>query len=446
MLIKNYSKLVKPSLSAHPRGKMGLGALREKEISNLREKGLGILEKGLEAIQPEKIIKKNIRLKNNFLLLKFPSLREKIDIRKFKRIFLIGFGKGAANAALSLEKILANRVKKGIVLDIACPAAASNSKIECLKGSHPLPSKKNLENTRKIIKLLERADGDDLVLVFIFGGGSALLTAPVVDLSLLQRINKDLLKSGKDIYKINTVRKHLDRVKGGNLAKIAYPAETYAFICSDVPGNDISVIASGPLSRDKTTKKEAEKIARQFNWPKNIFQETPKSDKYFRNVKNIIFISNKTALGAMRREAEKRKIKRIRILSDRIQGEARIVGKKILEKCRKEEILLAGGETTVRVRGKGKGGRNQELVLGAIEKLKRGEVIISIDTDGRDNSEAAGAIGDIYTKLKAERLGLKIGDYLKNNDSFHFFKKTGDLIFSKVGTNVADLMMVLRLE
>ena len=427
MMIKNFSQLA---------------------VSDLRKKALKIIESGMEAIFIKKIFQENIKIKNNFLFIK----KEKINLDKFKRIFIIGFGKGSSEAVITIEKILKNKINQGIVIDTLRKNVCS--KIKYLKGTHPIPSYENIKATKKIINLLKNTKKDDLVIIVIFGGGSALLTYPTVNLNILQKINKQLLKSGKNIYEINTVRKHLDRVKGGGLAKFAYPAKVYSLICSDVIGNDLSFIASGPTVKDKTSKNDAKKILKEvfnksdflkkYHIEKNLI-ETPKEEKYFKNVKNILIASNKLALKAMKKEAEKLKFKKVRIYSYKICGEAREVGKILLSKCKNKEVLLSGGETTVTVKGNGKGGRNQELVLGALEKISRKSLIISIASDGKDNTNAAGAIGDIYTKNKAKRMNLNPQEYLQNNDSYNFFKKTGDLIFSKRGANVADLMLVIKL-
>jgi len=428
MMIKNFSQLA---------------------VSDLRKKALKIVENGMKAIFIKKIFQENIKIKNNFLFIR----KEKIDLDKFNRIFIIGFGKGSSDAVLTMEKILKNKIDDGIVIDTSHKNI--NSRIKYLKGNHPIPSQKNIKATKKIINLLKNTKKDDLVIIVIFGGGSALLTYPVVNLDIVRKINKQLLKSGKNIYEINTVRKHLDRVKGGGLAKFAYPAKIYSLICSDVPGNDLSIIASGPAVKDKTSKNDAKKILREiypnksdflkkYNIEKNLI-ETTKNEKYFKNVKNILIASNKVALQEMKKEAKKLGFKKVKIYSYKIQGEARETGKILLDKCKNKEVLLSGGETTVTVKGNGKGGRNQELVLGALEKISEKSLIISIASDGKDNTNAAGAIGDIHTKKKAEKMNLNPQNYLQNNNSYNFFKKTGDLIFSKRGANVADLMLIIKL-
>ncbi|MBI3638378.1 glycerate-2-kinase family protein, partial [Candidatus Wolfebacteria bacterium] len=262
--------------------------------------------------------------------------KAKINLNNYKRVFIIGVGKGSSLAILSLSKILAslgNRFVGGISLDNKFPISNfqflnksqfSKSKIKFFIGTHPLPSKKNLQATKEIIKLASGLNEKDLLITFICGGGSALLCGSEKELKASQVIFKELTKKGADIIELNTVRKHISEVKGGGLAKIAYPATVISLIVSDVLGNDISMVASGPTVYDKTTKKDAERILKRYfnmgtsdvpNIKRNNFRtsdvqkidvrETPKNRKYFKSVKNILFVSNKDAVLAMAGKAKK---------------------------------------------------------------------------------------------------------------------------------------------
>jgi glycerate-2-kinase len=248
---------------------------------------------------------------------------------------------------------------------------------------------------------------------------------------------------------MNTIRKHLDLVKGGGLLKILYPAKVISFIFSDVPGNDLSFIASGPTVKDKTNIATALKIIKKYKLKsvrKEDLIETPKEEKYFKNVRNILALSNLTALKAMKEKAESLGLK-AKILTDNLKGDVKDVAKFLFQEIKKskEKILIAGGETTVKVKGKGKGGRNQELVLWFLKTLTYADsnfLIVSLNSDGWDNTEFAGAIGDKITLEKAEKLKLDIDKFLENNDSFHFFKKTKDgIITGRLPINVADLIL-----
>ena len=264
---------------------------------------LEILEAGLASIQPQKIIQENISLKDNVLKIQ----NQKINLKESKNIFLLGFGKGSAYLSRNTEQILGNYLTKGYVIDLEEKSANWRTKIEFIQGTHPLPSEQNITFTQKTMKqfnpekIASQFNGagnltiKDLVIVVIAGGGSALFEDPYkISLEKLIDINKALLTCGANIREMNVVRKHLSKVKGGGLAKLLYPATVVGLISSDVPGNDLSVIASGPTVKDPTTKKEAFAILQKFNlWEQlglshNDFLETPKEDMYFKNVTNIL--------------------------------------------------------------------------------------------------------------------------------------------------------------
>ncbi len=423
-------------------------------------------------------------------------------------IYLIGFGKGSAKIADILRKKI--KFKEIYVIDVEptdqCGFKTDKhgstitdqfgfktdkfgykinknpqksvydpheSVVVYFKGTHPLPSRKNFLFTKKITKRFQgKLTKDDLVIVLVCGGGSAMLVYPNIPLKKYIQVNQELLKSGANIYEMNTIRKHLDLVKGGGLLKVLYPAKVISFIFSDVPGNDLSFIASGPTVKDKTKIADALKIIKKYKLKsvkKEDLIETPKEEKYFKNVRNILALSNLTALKAMKEKAESLGIK-AKILTDNLKGDVKDVAKFLFQEIKKskEKILIAGGETTVKVKGKGKGGRNQELVLwflkytdlygskmdntdnknqrsSALDPRKSAYVIISLNSDGWDNTEFAGAIGDKITLEKAKKLKLEIDNFLENNDSFHFFQKTKDgIITGRLPVNVADLIILYR--
>ncbi len=420
---------------------------KQLNITSIRKKALDIINAGLESLDIQKVIKGQVSLNKDILNIKSEKGESReYNLNNFSNIFVVAIGKGSSDAADEIEKIIGNKITKGIALDIK----KKNLKfIKSFKGTHPLPSAKNSKATKKVIKLLKNTKSDDLVIVLIFGGGSALFCQPAkISIKKLKKYTDKLIKSGKDIYSTNTVRKHLSLVKGGNLAKLAYPAKVVSCIFSDVPKNDFAFIASGPTVKDKTTIEDAQAIGAEFNWPKDIFVKTPKEEKYFKNTENILFFSNQRPLQKMKKTAEELGFN-TEIYSYSIKGEATKVGNKLLKLIQDkkgQQVLLAGGETTVIVRGNGIGGRNQELVLGALSSLKNNEIILSISSDGWDNTKAAGAIGDIKTKEKAQKLNLDLKKFLKNNNSFNFFKKTNDLIFIDQGINISDLIIVAKLD
>jgi glycerate-2-kinase len=415
--------------------------------TDLRKKILNIINTGLKTLDVKKVINNQISLRGNLLTIKSDIGKiYNYDLSNFSRVLVVGIGKGCAEAAGQIEKILGSKISQGVVIDIKKKPLKF---IEGFKGTHPIPSVRNLEATKKIINMIKKVGPNDLVIVLVFGGGSALFCSPAkISLSDLKKYTKQLMVSGKDIYQINTVRKHLSLVKGGKLAQLAYPATVVSCIFSDIPGNDPSFIASGPTVKDRTTIEDAQVIGKEFGWPKNIFVPAPKEDKYFKKVRNILVFSNRSPLLAMEKQAERAGFD-AKVYSYRISGEAKKIGKKFLKILRAKKnspLILAGGESTVHVKGKGKGGRNQELVLGTLPFLRDNEIVLAVASDGWDNTEAAGAIADTQTKLKAEKLNLNPKEFFENNDSFHFFKKTNDLVMTERGINVADFIIVARIS
>lgn len=412
--------------------------------SSERRVVLDLIEAALESIQPEPVLKKNFLLQDKILKIQGSS----IELDNFKRIFLIGFGKGSAKISSIIEKTLGNLLTKGYVIDVT---GEKFLKIDFTLGSHPLPSQINFDFTQSLLEKFRAIGNGDLVIVVTCGGGSALLEKPAaLSLEEIIDVNKQLLKSGANIHKMNVVRKHLSEVKGGGLAKSLYPASVYNLIFSDVPSNDFSTIASGPLVLDKSTGDEAWEVIEQYNLDKKIplikegLIETPKNNKYFEKVKHFLILNNSTALSAMDNKA-KSIGKKVKIFTNILQGEARFAGKKLIENTDADSILLAAGETTVKVTGKGRGGRNMELVLGALDYIDDRTIISSFASDGWDNIEAAGAIGDKQTIKKIQKAGIDPKKYLDNNDSLSFFKAVGDdILTGRLPTNVSDLMIVLK--
>ncbi|MDI6733028.1 MAG: glycerate kinase [Planctomycetota bacterium] len=342
-----------------------------------------------------------------------------------------------------------------------------------IEAGHPVPDGNGLKGTAEIIKLLKAADENTLIVCLISGGGSALLVAPCegITFSEKQKVTELLLKAGADIFELNTVRKHISKVKGGRLAEIAYPTRVISLILSDVIGDRLDVIASGPTSPDTTTYRDALRVLEKFQLiekvPKNVIDvlnrgvnslipETPKEGNIiFDHVENIIIGSNKIALSAAKEKAEVLGYNAI-ILSSEISGEAREVGRWLAQTAidiqkdkhyRKPICLISGGETTVTVKGTGTGGRNMELALSFAIEIEgtNGINLLSAGTDGTDGpTDAAGAIIDGKTVKKARAAGINPEKYLDNNDSYNFFKETDELfITGPTGTNVMDIQIVL---
>lgn len=414
-------------------------------INPLRKAALNIAEAGLLSIDTRNVIRKNVSVKGGFLFL----AKEKINLDKIGKVVVAGAGKCVFEAAAEMEKILGNRIDAGTII---CPSGGRLKKIKVFKGDHPLPSNRNVEATKYLLKLLSGLKKEDLVIFLVSGGGSTLLCQPRgLSYKDEAEIFNHLTHAGADIKKLNTVRKHLSLARGGQLAQAAYPARIVSLLFSDVIGDDLGFIASGPMVLDKTTVKDAERVISEFGVKKvcgKIMKgliETPKDSKYFKNVRNILIVSNKLALDAMKSAAERNGLK-AKIITSALSGEARNAGREIAGKLHKTKgVLLYGGETIVAVRGKGKGGRNMELALSALRFLKDDELILSLASDGRDNSDFAGAICDKTTKEKALKSGLNIEKYLKENNSYEFFKKVKDnLITGETGSNAADLIIGIK--
>lgn len=413
-------------------------------INPIRERALKIIEAGLAAIDTKKVIQETLKVKKEYLFIKDKAY----DLSKFRKVFLIAFGKDAFAASVEIKRILGERLTDGVVLSLKSDKIEGLQTFQC---THPNTSYNNVEATKEVISLIKDSSEEDLIIVVISGGGSAMLTAPYKithgDKAL---IAENLMNSGADINELNTVRKHLSEIKGGRLAELAYPSTLVTLIFSDVIGNDLSTIASGPTVIDHTTVVDAQKILDKYKIEEKIalrnleLTESPKDLKYFQKVMNFLVMDNSVATQAMEEEARALGYA-TRIYANDIKGKAEEVGKKLLEQSRKGEAIIAAGETTVDVDGDGIGGRNQELVLANLKNLKEKQLLISVGTDGHDHSNFAGAIGDSYTVKKIKEQNLIPEDYLANSDSYTFFKKLKEGIDTGLlESNVADLMLVLE--
>jgi glycerate 2-kinase len=440
------------------------------------EKAARILAAALEAVDPAEAIHQHFRRQGNRLDLGDRSF----DLSQFQRVFLVGAGKAGAPMAQAVLESLGERVDGGLVIvkdgygpDTDHLAAMG---VEICEAGHPIPDERGRQGTLKIFKLLKKVTAHDLVVCVISGGGSALMHAlvPRVSLADLQRLTSILLTVGADIQEINTLRKHLDQIKGGQLAKRAAPAHVLTMILSDVIGDPLDVIASGPTVPDSSTFADAWDILNRYDLvgkvPGSIREhlqrglrgetpDTPKQgDEIFERVTNCIVGNNPKAAEAALQAARKFGFQ-ASLLTTEMQGEARQAGRTLgalirqVKRARQglaltmPECLVAGGETTVTISGDGKGGRNQELALGAVEELAglEGVGLLTLATDGGDGpTDAAGAVVTGDTFERARGLGLDPREYLKRNDSYHFFDPLGDLI--KTGptqTNVNDLTFLL---
>ncbi|MGC9165313.1 MAG: glycerate kinase type-2 family protein [Thermoprotei archaeon] len=431
---------------------------------------LDTLNEALSYMDPANLIKNSVKISDN----KFIVNNLELNLHKIKRIFVVGGGKAVGRMAFGIESILNDRINNGLIIVPYGSNIPTLRHIKVVEARHPIPDQNGVNGVRMMLELLKTLDEDDLVIVLISGGGSALMPLPVDGITLEEKSNliKSLMLRGADIRELNTVRKHLSRIKGGQLARYLYPANVLSLIISDVVENPLDVIASGPTAPDPTTFSDAINVLKRYNLWEGITEnvkdvllkgvrgeipETPKpGDPIFENVNNIIIADNSYACKVVVKILEKKGIHSV-YLSSSVEGEARYVGSvigDIVKGIGKGETslkrplgLVIGGETTVTVRGSGVGGRNQELCLSAAFRIRglKNVVLASIGTDGIDGvTDAAGAIVDGDTIDKGLTLGLDPSKYLENNDTYTFFKNLGDLVITgPTGNNMNDVIVSL---
>jgi len=430
---------------------MKIKNFKELNISSMREDALMIADTGLEAIDSQKIIRESIKLDGNSL-----CVQDKVcSLQDTDRVFVVGVGKCSLVAVEALEGILGKRISGGIVIDVQDPSKSNLRYVEYMMGTHPMPSEQNIEAACQIHAMLGGVTEKDLVICLISGGGSTLLCLPEAGMMCVneEAVLRQLFKAGATIQEINTIRKHTSLLRGGQLAKQAYPAQVFSLIFSDVPGDDLSCVASGPTVKDDTTVACADEILIKYNILKKSglehcgLMETPKEDKYFEKVYNILISSNQIAIEAMKQEAEERGYE-TEVCSKCLTGEAREVASGVVKNLHSKNsgtAIIYGGETTVVVRGKGKGGRNREMALAALQEIRDDELLLAIASDGNDHGEYAGAVVDKYTKEKVKSSNLVISDFLDNNNAAVFFEKVGGHILTgQTGSNVSDLTILIK--
>jgi glycerate 2-kinase len=396
--------------------------------------------------------------------------REKYE--RFRQIYVIGAGKAGASMAKGAERVLGRRIAGGLI-NVKDGYVEKLRRIELNECGHPIPDTRGVDGARRIADIAQQAGADDLVLCLMSGGGSALmpLPAPPITLEEKQATTKLLLACGADIHEINALRKHISLIKGGQLARLAYPATVLALMLSDVIGDDLDVIGSGPTAPDASTFARVKSILDKYElWqrvPATVRQrieaglageipETPKAgDAAFERTRNLVIGSNDLAVRAAAAQARALGFRTL-VLSTFVEGETRevarmhaAIAKEIVHSgrpLRAPACIITGGETTVTLKGDGLGGRNQEFVLAAAIDIAGlpNVVILSGGTDGSDGpTDAAGAIADGHT---LERLPTA-REFLANNDSYHYFERLGDLLITgPTNTNVMDVRLILAGE
>ncbi|MDB4444511.1 glycerate kinase [bacterium] len=438
-------------------------------VGEMRKHASEIFQAALQAVEPEAAILQHVKLADDVLLIGERRLR----LRDYDRLMIVGAGKADAPMAKALEGLLGDRITQGLIV-VKDGHGLPLDRVEVHEASHPVPDERGITGAEKIFSIAGQAGERDLVICLFSGGGSALFVAPVADVTLedKQKVTQLLLACGATIHEINTVRKHLSRAKGGALAHLAHPATVVSLILSDVIGDDLDVIASGPTVPDPSTFHQAEQALKGYGiWdqvPKAVrkhiekglsgaIDETPKpGDPSFQRDSWVLVGTNLQALAAASIEAERQGYCPL-ILSSMMEGETRDVAK-VHAAIAKEVLhsgypipppacILSGGETTVTIQGDGRGGRNMEFVLASALTIDgdEGVVVLSGGTDGTDGpTDAAGAIADGKTVTRAVEKGLDPRDYLRRNDSYPFFEALGDLLMTgPTRTNVMDVRMTL---
>lgn len=433
-----------------------------------------IIQAALQAVNPFQAVSTALKRDGNHLI----CADKMYNLDDYERVRVIGFGKASAPMAQAVHNLLLDKISDGFVIvkyRHTLVPTANITPIILLEAGHPVPDANSIKHTKSLISLLADTTERDLILCLISGGGSALLTYPVADISLadLQDLTEKLLASGASISELNIIRKHISQVKGGHLAALTEPARLISLILSDVAGDNLDIIASGPTSPDESTFADALTILEKYNLqsvtPTTILThlqngslgkhpETPKpGNSHFEHVQNIIIANNRMALLSATKKAWELNLNAVYFTSF-IEGEARHVAKEIgfLAKklndsgstlFQKPMLLIFGGETTVTLDKPGLGGRNQELALAiAIEIQNQPNLLVTcFATDGNDGpTDAAGAFVDGQTIARAKDANLDPQAYLNNHNSYHFFQTLGDLIITgPTNTNVNDLILVL---
>ena len=427
-----------------------------------------IFEAAVKSVLPEKMIRNHVLLRGSTLYISGTP----IPLVAIDNIYVIGAGKASASMAKEIENILGNKIAGGHIVT-KYGHGCKLQYIEISEAGHPMPDSNGYTATKKILDIAKHSSANDLVICLISGGGSSLL-ADFPEESNIQDIiilNDLLLKSGADIKEINTVRKHLSKIKGGQLATATYPAMLFSLILSDVVGDSLEVIASGPTVPDTTTFEDAVKVLEKYNLvaeapnllvnhlqngKEGIYPETPKwENPLFDQTKNITVGSNKMALEAAYKKATELGLNSY-IVTSELEGDTIEIAKNLMNTTitfqnditfKKPCCLVFGGETTVKIDGPGTGGRNQHLALvcSLLLKNKNGITLLAAGTDGNDGpTTVAGAVVDTQTFERASQQGLNIEKYLQNFDSFHFFEKAGGhIITGPTMTNVMDIIVVI---
>ncbi len=446
----------------------------DRLLGQMRSEAQEIFKSGIKAVDPYAAVKRFVRLDGSRLILSPDSTAQTVlDMDRYDRVLIVGGGKATAPMAKAVEDLTGERIRAGII-NVKYGFTQPLRFTRIVEAGHPIPDQNGVEGARAVLALLAEAGEGDLVFSLISGGGSALLPQPIAPITLAekQEMTRKMLACGASIDEINALRKHISSSKGGQMARAAHPATVVNLMLSDVVGDKMDVIASGPFVPDRSTFDDVIRVLKKYDLkdiPETIrdhldaglagrVPETPKpGDDVFRSVHNFVVGSNILALEAAAERAKALGYRTL-ILSSMVEGETRevalvhtAIAKEILKTGKPVSppaCVISGGETTVTIRGKGLGGRNQEFCLAAsldLAGLEPRVVVLSGGTDGNDGpTDAAGGVVDPFTKRRGAERGATAVDYLQDNDAYHFLEKTGDLLITgPTHTNVMDVRLIL---
>ncbi len=403
----------------------------------LRAAALRVAEAAYAAIDTGAVVRTLLQLEGTQL-----TVSGKIyDLTQYKRVRVIGCGKASCRAIQEIEAVLCERITDGLGIDVR---AGTCDISEVVQGTHPRPSAENVIASKRIVDMAEDSAVDDLVIVAVSGGGSALLCWPMDECEQGARLYDDFLHTGATIQEMNTVRKHLSAVKGGGLAALLYPATVVSLIFCDVPGDHFDEVASGPTYLDMTTVNDAQHVLDTYHLSGYTLRETPKDLATFERVQNAPAVSNTTALAAMQAEAERMGY-RVISLGDDCYDEPHELVAKMRAAAGDKTVVIAAGEPRLIVTKKGgKGGRCQYAAIAALEGIQYNQIFLAFASDGRDNSDSAGAFADAAMRAHAAELGLSPHDALESFDTYTFCEKAGNMLMTgTTDANVSDLFVLI---
>lgn len=440
------------------------------KTQHARKIALDLLEVALTAADPQQMVRQSIKFENH--ILRFAS--HKLDLDALNGVFVIGAGKASGRMAEAIEALLSDCISGGLII---VPENTVNyfmlERVEIQGGGHPLPTDQSITSTRALLKLITSSPTDALIISLISGGGSSLLSLPASPLTVqdIQQITTLLMESGVPITEMNTIRKHLSDIKGGYLSSQIYPRQHISLLISDIPTDQLDMIASGPTLPDSTTFQDAAEILTKYSlWsvvPPRVkkrikdgiqgsIPDTPKpTDPIFSSTLTELIGNNRLVCEAAQQAAQQMNLT-AQIIATDWQGEAREIGQKIGELANRlpntdmPQVIIIGSETTVTVSHPGKGGRNTELITATLPFLKRydGLVVASLATDGIDGpTPYAGAIADHESIQRATTLNLSPTELLETNSTYTLFEALNDHILTgPTHTNVRDITIVVYLK